>query len=74
MSLIKKDNDADMDYIKNTCKIGQGKECCRYLTIGSKGFECARENELKQMIDSRVNTMNAQGDNCKGYTKRIETN
>lgn len=60
----------EMDYIKSTCKIGQGAECCRYLTMGSKGFECALlEESLRIIIDERVETgkMVSISKNCKGY-------
>ena len=50
------------------CKMGQGKETCRYLTFGD-GYECAKHTELRPYIDERVEagTMTAQGDNCVGY-------
>lgn len=67
MSLVKKDNEVDMTHIKSVCKIGQREKCCRYLIMGQDGFECAKETSLKTTIDLRVNTMNAQGDNCVGY-------
>ncbi len=25
---------------KNTCKIGQGADCCIWLVMGTEGFEC----------------------------------
>ncbi len=53
--------------IKEVCKIGQGKDCCRYLTMGPNGFECAKLNlGLMLTIDARVESMNAKGDNCEG--------
>lgn len=33
----------NQDYIRKTCKIGQGAGCCKYLVMG-KGFECMRDN------------------------------
>lgn len=50
------------------CKIGKGAACCRYLTGGSQGFECAKHNSLKATIDRRVEagTFTAMGDNCEG--------
>lgn len=58
------------DYVKNTCKIGLGNTCCRYLVAGPSGFECAKFTSLKSLLDGRVdsNTINAQGDNCEGLT------
>lgn len=73
--LISKNNEPDMEHIRSVCKIGQEKNCCRYLVAGGKGFECGKESEtLKIMIDRRVQTMNAQSDNCGGYEKRLKTN
>ncbi len=55
-------------FITNTCKIGQGAECCRYLVCGTKGMECGRlQPKLAEMIDGRVSLMNAKGQNCKGF-------
>jgi hypothetical protein len=62
----------DMTYIKDVCKIGQGASCCRYLTMGAKGFECAKlEDKFKVSIDERVETgqMVSAGNNCEGYGK-----
>lgn len=56
-------NDA---YRTETCKIGQGAECCRYLTMGADGFSCAKRTSLRYTIDNRVRKMNAKGDNCDG--------
>ena len=50
------------------CKIGQGKECCRYFMVGAGGFECAKNTKMKKYLDSRVkeNSITALGDNCEG--------
>lgn len=59
----------DMEYIKAVCKIGQGAECCRYLTAGPRGFQCEKKNvEMKRYLDLRVEAgrMNSKGDNCEG--------
>jgi hypothetical protein len=59
----------DMDYIKAVCRIGQGANCCRYLTGSARGFECAKFNAgLKRHLDERVaaQTITARGDNCEG--------
>jgi hypothetical protein len=60
--------------LKEVCKIGQGEECCRYLTCGSKGFECAKNTPLQITLDDRVlkDQMNAQGDNCDGMDNEEE--
>ena len=56
--------------IDEVCKIGKGNECCRYLVIGSKGFECMKNTEMKPLLDKRVENkmMTARGDNCSGKT------
>ena len=57
-------------HIKQVCKIGQGNECCRYVTVGGNGFECVKHTSLKNYLDNRVKekSMVAQGDNCEGLT------
>lgn len=58
-----------MNYIKEVCKIGQGNDCCRYLSVGADGFCCLKlEPDLKTYLDNRVanNDITAQGDNCEG--------
>lgn len=52
--------------LKNVCKIGQGKDCCRYILFTSSGFECGKSTSLKETIDEGVDKMIAKGDNCKG--------
>lgn len=58
----------DADHVHDVCKIGQGSDCCRYLTCGAKGFSCAKGTDLKAYLDFRVSchTMTAEGDNCEG--------
>ena len=59
------------DYLKNTCKIGQGGECCRYILVSGKGFECAKLSTAKEELDRKVEMglFTAKGDNCDGYTE-----
>lgn len=58
------------EHIGKVCRIGQGHECCRYLMIGPKGFECAKVAgiRVKALLDQRVaeEAMTARGDNCDG--------
>lgn len=63
------------DYARDTCAIGQGAACCRYLLMGAKGWECGKHSSLKATIDQRValGTMNAQSDNCDGFPMRATT-
>lgn len=53
-------------YATDTCKIGQGAACCRYLVVGSLGLECAKLTPLRDVLDARVGQMSAKGDNCDG--------
>jgi len=57
--------------LKNVCKIGAGKECCRYLACGADGFECLKNTPLATVMDNRVKAgkANAQGNNCDGLGK-----
>ena len=60
------------DYVKETCKIGQGEETCAFLMMGAEGFECAKDNEpVRMIVQIRLDagTMSAQGDNCDGWKK-----
>ena len=59
-------NSIPSEMLKNTCKIGQGEACCRYITCSQNGFECEKKSALKGVIDSRVLYMTAKGDNCEG--------
>ncbi len=61
-------NPISEDTLKDVCKIGQGKECCRYLACGPNGFDCMKHSSIGRVLDSRVaaGTIRAQGDNCEG--------
>jgi len=63
--LESKVSDEDLDAL---CKIGQGKACCRYLVMGTGGFECIKLTSMKSTVDEKVELgeFNAQGDNCDG--------
>ena len=52
---------------KEICRIGKGPECCPFLVMGSKGFECVKENiSVGDLIRGRIKagTMNAKGEPC----------
>lgn len=62
-------NERITDEVANTvCKMGQGADCCRYLSMGKDGWSCLKLTELKPYLDARVQsgTMNARSDNCEG--------
>ena len=55
-------------HVIEICKMGQGKETCRYLATGSR-WECLKTScLLKKNIDKKVENgeMIAKGDNCQG--------
>lgn len=57
------------DIIKSVCKIGQGAACCKYLVVGSDGFECMKTDIANKGIIDRAWERDphiAQGDNCTG--------
>jgi len=50
---------------EDICKLGQGSECCAFLTVGSDGFVCVRMNtSFSANIFDRLKagTMNAKGE------------
>lgn len=62
-------NERITDDVANTvCKMGQGHDCCRYLSVDRNGWSCLKGTELKPYLDNRVKTMTmtARGDNCEG--------
>lgn len=56
------------NYLMEVCKIGQAKECCRYLVAGKTGLECCKyDSANKAKIDNAWSVSHvAQGDNCEG--------
>ncbi len=62
----------DIEHVKTVCKMGQGHECCRYLTLHKEGWSCAKRSVLKKYFDLRVvmRDMTASGDNCIGKDAR----
>jgi hypothetical protein len=59
------------EHAKAVCKPGT-TECCRYLTMGPRGWSCEKHSTLSLAIDKRVaeGTMRAIGDNCEGRLPR----
>ncbi len=61
------------NYIRETCKLGQGEACCAFLMMGQDGMECAKETGAEGLIRKRLDagTMNAKGDNCEGWANYV---
>jgi hypothetical protein len=64
----------DLEHAKNICQVGQGSNCCRYLTMALDGWSCEKHSSLKSYLDFRARTgmMHAIGDNCEGKDSREE--
>lgn len=60
------------DEARTLCQIGQGPECCRYLSVERTdyylGFVCEKHTELAAAINERVaiGQFLAHGDHCPG--------
>ena len=55
-------------HLNSVCKIHQGEASCRYISLGLRGFVCAKHTSMKPVLDSFVSEskMCAKGDNCEG--------
>ncbi len=55
-------------HLNSVCKIHQGEKTCRYISLGLKGFACAKHTRMKPILDSFVDEqkISARGDNCEG--------
>lgn len=42
------------------CGAGRGAECCIFLTVGPKGFECERFSSLRYTLMFKKDSMNAK--------------
>lgn len=52
------------DQAKENCKVGQGEVCCIFLTMGVKGWECAKSDKaVKDTLTKKwlAGTTNAKG-------------
>lgn len=57
------------EYVTETCRVGQGAECCAFLTNTGE-WACAKdEPRMAGIIESRLarGELTAQGDNCPGF-------
>jgi hypothetical protein len=55
-------------HAREKCKVGQGHDCCRYLTMSSGGWSCEKFGDFRRLLDQRVvdEEIVARGDNCEG--------
>jgi hypothetical protein len=52
--------------VKQVCKMGQGAECCVWLLIGARGFECVFMNRPHDLIERiNNNSMVAKRNGCE---------
>lgn len=72
LTVAESNSPPDTEWAKRICLIGQGSECCRYLTMGAHGWSCEKHGTLRAHIDKRALThvMHAKGDNCPGRTSQ----
>jgi hypothetical protein len=57
--------------LKSLCKVGEGKQCCRWLARGPRGYFCAKfDPAIADAIRERAEAgqLGALGDNCPGLT------
>ncbi len=56
--------------VTSLCRIGQGNDCCRYLTCGMAGFSCEKLTPMKDWLDARADsglmTARWDGGDCAG--------
>lgn len=62
-------DDVTDEHAEVVCRIGQGAECCRYLTLGPAGWSCEKFTALGIFLSVRTDML-AQGDNCEGRANR----
>ena len=59
-------------FAADTCKLGEGTDCCKYLTADINGLQCGKLNpKVKAWIDKTTH-MVAKSDNCNGVEMRHE--
>jgi hypothetical protein len=64
------------EHVNTVCLPGKGMRTCRYLTVISRGWQCAKlMPDLADVINERVarETMVARGDNCEGRANHWTT-
>ena len=62
----------DDQHRRAVCKIGRGVDSCRYLTLGTAGWDCERNTAMGLILDHKAESgeMIAQGKNCEGVRPR----
>lgn len=59
------------DFVRDTCKLGQGADCCKYLSASSKKgalFNCEKLTDIGAQIETLTH-MTAKSDNCPGLSE-----
>ena len=57
------------EHVSEVCCLGKGERCCRYLGMGSDGWQCLKHTGFRAAVDERfaAGQMAAKGDNCEGF-------
>lgn len=68
VAVLDEDRKIPKAHLNTVCKLHCGKQTCRYIALGVKGFICLKRTKAKPVFDNLVNEgkMVAQGDNCEG--------
>ena len=69
---MKTDEPPTDEWTKTVCKIGQGHDCCRFLTMSPEGWSCEKHSPLARILNQRAMRaqMIARSDNCRGKGSR----
>src|SRR5262245_26451117 len=66
---FKEEHTKPPQHVLDVCKIGQGHETCRYVTMYKTGWKCGKvDPKVRALLDepTRRARFIAQGDNCDG--------
>jgi len=60
--------------LKNVCRIGEGKDTCRYIMRNQEDYVCVKNSIIQLTIDETVEKqgMVAKGNNCPGLINQEE--
>lgn len=58
----------DNQRLVGICKVGRGRDTCRYIISGAGSFQCGKHTDYRAVIDKRVedDSFTAKADNCEG--------